>query len=315
MDPHGLYTVVNFVGFLALFALFGLVACKLWLVPSHAFASSNLAPRWRQMLSESLALLVFAGVALVFARAAIIDDESAETPFASLPVLLSKTHFGAVWWVHLAALAVLLLCVRLFVAGSRSSKWMAVPVCMAGLTIAFTYSASSHASDDGDFTLSELNDWMHIVSTAVWGGAILASSLLLIPSLKRHDSALSTVATRLSDLAAVALAVVLITGIANAWLQVPNWRALVTTNYGRLLSVKAAVVLVMASIGAFNRFVAIPGIRRYARQRPDSTDSPFRLIRRTLAVDAALVIAALIMAAALVQLENPSGSVTEVPKA
>jgi putative copper resistance protein D len=307
MDPHGLYTVVNFVGFLALFVVFGLVISKLWLVPSSAFADPDLALRWRQMVNESLALLTFAGVALLFARAAVIDDESVETPFADLPLLLSKTHFGCVWSVHLSALAVLSVCARLFVLGSRSSKWAAMPVCIAGLVIAFTYSASSHASDDGDFTLSELNDWMHIVSTAVWGGAILASSLLVIPSLKRHDSALSNFATRLSDLAAVALAVVLITGIVNACLQLPNWEALIATNYGRLLSVKVAIVLAMVSIGAFNRFVAIPRIRRYTEQHSNSTDSPSCWIRRALAVDAVLVIAALIMAAALVQIETPRG--------
>ena len=308
MDPHGLYTVVNFVGFLALFAFFGLVISKLWLVPSGAFAHPDLSLRWRQMLNESLTLLIFAGVALPFARAAVIDDESLETPFADLPLLLSKTHFGGVWCVHLAALAVLSVCARLSAGASRPSKWVATPLCMAGLVIAFTYSASSHASDDGDFTFSELNDWLHIVSTAVWGGAILASSLLVIPSLKKHDPALWTVVTRLSDLAAVALAVVLITGIANASLQLPDWKALTATNYGRLLSVKAAIVFVMASIGAFNRFVAIPRIRRCAGRPSNSTDSLVRPICRGLMVDAALVIATLIMAAALVQIETPRGS-------
>ena len=314
MEPHGLHTLLSFLGFLALLAFFGLSIAKIWLVPAHAFGAQDLFLRWQQMLEECLGLLTIAAIMLLLVRTAEMDSGSLEEVLSDVPVVLTRTHFGSIWSVHLATLLGLWICCSVCSSRSASRLWSAVVV--AGmLVLAFTHSASSHASDAGDFTLSELNDWMHVVSTSVWGGAILASALLIFPMLKTQDALISEVAIRLSSLAGVALAVVLITGIYNALLRLPDWQALTGTNYGRVLSTKLVIVSLLILVGAFNRFAVIPRIKRHVADPTCPVQAPVRLIFRALIVDAALVVLVVIAAAVLVQMEPDKASNAGGPSA
>lgn len=311
METHGLLTVVSFLGFLALFVFVGLLISRLWLMPAPDFDNANLFPPWQKMFQECLAMLTFAGIALLLLRTAEMNDASLEEALLDLPLVFTQTHFGWVWCLHLGALLVLWMGGRELMASSRAANWAMVAVLAAVLVLAFTYSATSHASDNGDFTFAEINDCLHVVSTAVWGGAILASAAFLFPALKSRNLAISTVAVRLSNLAAAALAAVLITGVCNAWLRIPGWTTLTTTNYGLLLSVKVGVVALMVMIGAFNRFFAVPRVQREA-----STGSEYSVhtITRVLIADAMLVVVVLIMAAALGQIDTPSRSTSDSTK-
>jgi len=302
IEFHGLHTLLGFLGFLALFTFFGLSITKIWLVPADAFAMPEVFLRWQKMMDECLGLMTFAAVMLLLVRTAEMDGGSLEEVLSDVPVVLTRTHFGSIWSVHLATLLGLWVCCSACSSSSSSSLWTAIVV--AGmLVLAFTYSASSHASDAGDFTLSELNDWMHVVSTAVWGGAILVCALLVFPMLRAQDDLVSNVAIRLSDLAGLALVVVLITGIYNAVLRMPSWGAFTSTRYGRVLAIKVVVVAVVALIGAFNRFVVIPRIKPHVADRSRPVEAPLRLLFRALIIDAALILMAILMAAVLVQSE------------
>jgi putative copper export protein len=67
-------------------------------------------------------------------------------------------------------------------------------------------------------------------------------------------------AQRFSTLAGTALAIVLLSGIYNAWVQTRVASALWTTTYGRILLVKVCLALVVAGFGAVNRFAVLPGL-------------------------------------------------------
>jgi len=312
IELHGLHTLLSFLGFLALFTFFGLSITKIWLVPADAFATPEVFLRWQKMMDECLGLMTFAAVMLLLVRTAEMAGGSLEEVLSDVPVVLTRTHFGSIWSVHLATLLGLWVCCSACSSNSSSNLWTAIVV--AGmLVLAFTYSASSHASDAGDFTLSELNDWMHVVSTAVWGGAIFACALLVFPMLRTQDALISGVAIRLSDLAGVALAVVLITGVYNAVLRLPNWGAFTATNYGRVLAVKLGVVAVVALIGAFNRFAVVPRIKRHVADRTCPVEGPLRLIFRALLIDAIFILGAILLAAVLVQSEPDSASHAQHP--
>ncbi len=302
IDIHSLHAALDFLGFWALFTFSGLLIAKIWLVPAHAFDLPELHARWRQMVAECFALLFFAGALLLLVRTAEMDEGTLLKVLSDLPFVLTKTHFGMIWSLHLITLLALWGCFAVFPGSFPSKVWAAV---MVGgiLVLAFTYSASSHASDNGDFTMDELNDWAHVVSTAVWGGAIFVCALLIFPQLKGRDALMSTVAIRLSGLSGAALAVVLITGIYNSTRQLPGWRALLSTSYGRVLAVKLGIVAALIIIGALNRFVIVSQIRQYANGKSLTPAMPLRLLFRTLAVDAVLLLGAIVMAAILVQTE------------
>lgn len=301
---HGLHVALGFLGFWALYALCGLLVARLWLVPPQAFDAPEFATRWRGMLGETLVLLTAAAFLILLARTADMDDGSLEDVLADLPTVLGATHFGAVWSAHLAALLVLwIMCAR-YGARTETRAWAPVAIGAIGV-LAFTYSATSHASSAGDFTLSELNDFAHVLSTAVWGGAIFACALLVFPVLGTGDPHLRTVAVRLSKLAGIALGVVLVTGTYNAALRLATWSAFFDTSYGRVLAVKVATVGLLTGVGAFNRMLIGMRIAPGAGHAPDVARRSLRLVFRALVVDCALVALAIVMAAYLVQSEPP----------
>ncbi len=302
IDVHALHAAINFLGFWALFIFSGLMIAKAWLVPSHGFMDPELYLRWRRMLGECLMIMAFAGGMLLLVRTGEMDEGTLLKVLSDLPFVITKTHFGWVWSVHLITLLLLWTCCAVILSELPSKPWNTVMV--AGmLVLAFTYSASSHASDGGDFTLAELADWAHVVATAAWGGGILVSALLVFPLLKERHALMSTVAIRLSGLSGMALAVVLPTGIYGSSRQLPDWGALLGTAYGRVLVAKLALVSTLIMIGALNRFVIVSRIRQYAMGHSLSAAGPLRLLFRTLTVDAVLVLFAIVMATILVQNE------------
>jgi copper transport protein len=66
---------------------------------------------------------------------------------------------------------------------------------------------------------------------------------------------------RFSNLATVALAVVVLTGLTRALVEVGSWHALVSTGFGRTLLVKGVLVAGLIALGAVNRFRIVPALR------------------------------------------------------
>ncbi len=294
---HNLQVALYFLGFWTLFACCGLLIARLWLVPAAAFTQPDFHARWRQMLGECLALLACAGVLLLLVRTGEMDEGTLPRILSDLPLVLTQTHYGHIWSLHLVTLALLGGGFAMARAARPSRTWAA---CMAGglLVLAFSYSASSHASDNGDFTLAELTDWVHVVSTSIWGGGIFVFVLLVFPALKGQPELLAAAAQRLSASSAAALPWVLITGIYNASRQLSGWDGLLATNYGRVLSVKLVLVGALMLVGAWNRFVLVPRVQRHAGEA-----GALRTLFRVLALDAALMLLTMVMAAILVQNE------------
>jgi len=303
IDIHSLRIVLTFLGYLSLFAFCGVVLAKIWLVPAPAFEQTEVFLRWRQMLNECLAVLVFAGVAILLAYTAEIDDATLPGMLVDLPGIIAKTHFGLIWAMHLATLLVIWIGCAALTTRWASRRWTALMVTGL-LVLAFTYSASSHASDSGDFTLGELVDWVHVAATAAWGGSILISVALIFPLLRDRHSTISLAASRLSALAGSALPFALVSGFYNSSVQLHTFGALLETTYGRLLTAKLAIVVMLVLIGALNRFVIASRIRRCPLANVAGPDRPLRLLSLALAVDAVLVLLAITMAAILGQYDT-----------
>ena len=188
---------------------------------------------------------------------------------------------------------------------------------IAAVLTAFTYSASSHAADRGDFTLTELNDWLHLLSASVWGGGILASALFIFPALKKRPEQrhawIAEMVGRLSSLSALALALVLVTGTYNAVARLDSVGELMSTAYGRVLAIKLALVAIMAIIGAANRFILAPQLRRWAGKTTAANDQPMQRLIATMRADVVLVLLVLYAAAMLIQ-GMPPASMKAMPE-
>jgi putative copper resistance protein D len=266
---HAIPTVFDL---LALAICLGALGCRLWVLSALSPPSASLdfdallASLWR-LLVVCLAALVVSSIGELAGRAAEMSNRPLSGILPVLPTILWRTHYGRLWLVRPLVLAALWIG---WWVGKARLRSRTIPALMLGLAtvVAMTRSASGHAADWGDLTLPELNDWLHLLAASLWGGGLLALSLVVLPTAIKlpelRRPLIAAIARRFSALAGVALAGVLLTGLYNAWLQVGSVRAMWETPYGRTLLAKLLLVLVLLALGASNRFISVPLLQRWA---------------------------------------------------
>ena len=179
---------------------------------------------------------------------------------------------------------------RLWGASSRGALLL-VGVAAAGAILAHV--AAGHAAARGDLAWAKVvAQWIHFVAVGVWLGG-LAALLVGIRGRSGEDRAGSV--RRFSAVAAYALAAVVVTGVIRAVNEVGSWGALLSTGYGRLVLVKAALLLALAGLGAVNRYRNVPRAARSVRG-----------LHRVSRGELALAVGALTSAAVLATLVPPA---------
>ncbi len=268
-DPllHSLPTLLDL---LALVTLLGVLSCHLWVLPREADVEGRGAGfvTWvglSRLLGWALVLLTFTSVLVLVDRTVEMSQQPLSAAMPFLPTVLFKSHYGRVWWARTGAVLALWLGWRMLVRRRRLDV-SALMFCAAAL-VAWTYSATGHASDRGDFTLAEGMDWLHMLAVSAWGGSILAIAIAVRPSLPLEPEGqrafIADTAERLSRLAGIAVAGVLVSGVYATAMRLHSLGDLWTTQYGKILLVKLSLVLAMIVLGATNRYFYLPRLRRW----------------------------------------------------
>jgi putative copper resistance protein D len=102
----------------------------------------------------------------------------------------------------------------------------------------------------------------------------------------------------LSSVATGALAVVIGSGLFNAWRGIASAANLIGSAYGTTLVVKVALVLIAFALGGFNRLQAMPRLLTALRAPADHSSLPRRFVQ-VLRIEAVVLFAALMAAALL----------------
>ena len=138
-------------------------------------------------------------------------------------------------------------------------------IALAG--VGFALMLSGHAATAPPEWLSRAAMVVHGVSAAFWLGALVPLAVLVVTSDVRAGRLLN----RFSMFAVPAVAVLALAGTVLAVVELPSLNAMVETSYGRLLSVKLSLVVVLVGLAALNRsrfvaaFVADPQSRALGR--------------------------------------------------
>jgi copper transport protein len=100
-----------------------------------------------------------------------------------------------------------------------------------------------------------VDQWLHFAAIGVWVGGLAG---LLMAVRGTPDGEKAALVRRFSTGAGVALLVVAATGLLRALDEVGSWRALFTSNFGLVVLVKVSLLLVLAGLGAVNRYRNVP---------------------------------------------------------
>ncbi|NJD55884.1 MAG: hypothetical protein FIA94_05695, partial [Nitrospirae bacterium] len=222
----------------------------------EAALSGRLLSRIRRLLFLCLAALTISSADSLVQRAMEMSGTGLAASLPLLSTVLFKTHYGSMWLVRLAGLCAAWTVVF---AGRKytGSRFFAVLMLCSVAVIAFARSASGHPADYGDLSSQQLADWLHLLAVSSLGGALLAvagiSGVASASGDGAPDGVISCVAGRLYAWFGPVLAVMVLTGVYNAWFQAGSFGALATSAYGILLSVKLVLVFVLAF-----RYIAPP---------------------------------------------------------
>jgi putative copper resistance protein D len=254
----------------------------------------GLSPRLEpKVLLLSMLVLVFAHLVRPwFLAASMSGSTSFHDNLVMVPAILSSTHEGTLWYVASAALTGLFFAItfnrshpRLSLANSGALA------CL--LLVAAVKSASGHAADEGDFTLLEVLQSVHILATALWSGSVLVSGLLVLPGLAadRGHAAVWSYTRSPSKYAAYAVLAVVVTGIYTSDRELDNtFAGLTTSTWGKVLIVKVVCVMLALTLGSIVRF-------RYLRT--DATPARSNQLVRLIASEAIVMIVILCLSGVL----------------
>jgi copper transport protein len=177
---------------------------------------------------------------------------------------------------------------------------------LLSLCIAFGISWASHPAAHGTLalaahgTLALAADYAHLVAGALWVGGVVGLAILAGVTRSAPRSARDALARacflRFSRLAAPIVVVLALAGAYIALRELPAPSALLTSGYGITLLAKSIVFTGALVFAGYHRRSLLPRI---------AAGAPVANMRRTLALEAGLLLIALALAATLSQTAPP----------
>ena len=268
---------------LARFATYGLAMLLVGWAVFDAGIAPPLNPRRlpRTLAAVALSLSALAYLVLLAREA---GGEPRWPPASLVVTLAMSTGFGRA------------LLVTAF-AGLELALWARPPlglrVGMAGIALAALAFVGHAADGEGALGMAQLATMaLHLLSVGAWLGALPALWL----ALRAPGPGAETLLRRFGALGVWAVAAMLATGVANAAFIAFETRGGYGPTYLGILAIKLAFVAGLLALAAVNRFLLMPRLGRDAHRAVKS-------LRRTVAAEQALGIAALAAVAVLGQLD------------
>lgn len=116
------------------------------------------------------------------------------------------------------------------------------------------------ASSDHDFASDTMI--FHLAGITVWIGGLVA----FLGLARQRAEHLDLIARRYSATALVAFIAVALSGIGNALVRIPRLTDLISTDYGRLVVLKAALLVVLGGFGYLQRRKSVAGLQTGSRK-------------------------------------------------
>lgn len=265
---------------------------RLWLGRSRTPASERRLRYW--LAACSMLMLVAIPLQLLLLAAAMTGDLSWALAWSALPDVVT-THSGHALIMSFCFVPLLLaLSFFPFALRGKTGIWTGIALVL-GLTVYRT--AFGHAAADGDFTLREFVQFLHLSSIGIWGGGVVIAGLVVVPQLAvaaKPDDVVQF-GRRLSRTVTIALIVGLLSGIYNAWRGLDgSVSPLPHSAWAQVLTLKVCIVLLAFLHGA--------RVRLLLQENRSAKSDRISIINRWLRAEAFLMLLVLVVSACLANL-------------
>ncbi|KAB8307884.1 copper resistance D family protein [Erwinia endophytica] len=250
------YFLCRWLHFTALMSLTGGSVYTALMAPARF--RSYLAEKFHYLLATSAVLALLSAILLFAVQTGLMGNGWADLFNADIWQAVLQTHFGQVWRWHLMVSTAGV--VALAFKGRLRQQLLLLSGTGQLMGLAFV----GHAAmlDGAMGMLQRSNQAVHLIAAAFWAGGLLPVLLLMREAHQlntRYDAIRSLM--RFSRYGHLAVALVVISGIINAWLLL-GWPLTSFHLYSRLLLLKTTLVVVMCAVALFNRYWLVPRFQR-----------------------------------------------------
>ncbi len=232
---------------------------------------STLSRRSWNLALVALVVYLVANVLALVVQAATIDSDNL---LESTIDVLRDTRYGELWIARIVLVAIAAVVLEwVDWQEPRHRQWLSAIALALSVSLAAPISMNAHAAALGEGrTTAIVFDWAHVTTASIWFGGLL----LLLTNLLRaprpeggRREVLAIAMPRFSAVALVCWGLLALTGAYASWLHVGSLDALRNTDYGKALTVKLMLVVVVLMIAALNLLVIT---RRLVRGDPTSAN-------------------------------------------
>jgi copper transport protein len=160
-------------------------------------------------------------------------------------------RWGALWLAREALLGAVVV-VALAAARTRAPRGLAAAAAALLIGVAVVHALGSHAAAGPHRGLAVAVAAAHVLAAGLWIGGVAAFALALAVAGGGRRALAHACRTPFGRAARAALALLVVTGLLAAGAQVASIDALLTTDYGSTLLIKAALVALAAGLGLGN---------------------------------------------------------------
>lgn len=284
MSIAALYVLCRWIHFASALQIFGLALYVGWIAPP--MLRNGLEKQLRLVLGICLTLCTLSSWLIVALQAGQMGDGWGDAFQPVIWFAVMQTTFGDAWRFQLIFSSLLLVALVLPAAMRRGM------LIILAFALLITLARTGHASSEQGVLgiVHRLNNGVHLLSAGFWFGGLVPFGLC-IRELQQNTTAKNfamDAVIRYSRWGHLAVALVIVTGMANVILILGQWPLDFNSLYERWLWGKVLLVAAMVSIALYNRYRVVRSIGRNRQQA-------FILLARNAAVE--WVLALLVLAA------------------
>ena len=296
-----LYADLMLIAGLAAFPLFALTRSER-LAPQPMMAAIWRAERWLCTIGLLVSTLGMGVLAASMQGVGILSLE-----FQPFWDLVRETDVGTAW-VYRSAALLLALAVAIWMVRWPTTSAAVLAGAGSVAVASLVWSGHAGATEGTAGTIHRISDILHMISAAVWVGAIGAFLLLISPRRVRDWPDGLAVAARSLDrfslVGTVCVLIIAVTGLINSQLIVgaENIGRSLGSPYGQLLLAKLALFGLMLALAAANRWRLTPALAAAvaggdAEDIDTDPDAALAAMRRSLIIEALAALAILALVA------------------
>lgn len=210
-------------------------------------------PRVRSLVRAGCCLAAGGAAASLLLQGPYVAGEGVTGLFTLEPLRATLSlPYGRLLLLRLAAVGVLaVVSARLLRAGDRPRSTEENIALGAGFALLLSFAASGHAITSGTPTLAVFVDIAHLAAMSVWLGGLVVLLGCLLPS--GRDGDLAAALPRFSRIAIGAITTLVATGSYQVLREVSSVRALWSTGYGQVVSLKILGVVTLLAVANLSR--------------------------------------------------------------